>query len=480
MLVRTLSDARTNNAQFVSTADLAAFYRVWGIELSFQTGPDFSYDPTDDPAEVDELRQQYQPSSLNAAAPALMIMAATCSKGAHVNGMLLDTKRRGICAIFTQSTRYATGNAETRFEIAAHEIGHMLNLVHGFADAPYPTAMNQYDQRAKANRRAVWQQHIASTPVNERAGMTGFFKDGVRSPMGLPLSPHCHQHIIGAPAHQVLPWQSQFNDVISEGADVDSPVELQLSIGRSSIEVGQSIDISVTLSLSVDAAPLAIPQGLGLSEGTLELHIHSEAGSRKYIPRKLLCTEGTRLLTSRGKVRRSYSLLGDATGLLFPQQGAYRVEVRLPAIGARSEKIDVLVGKPTQELALPKLQAFLASGMPSEDSAGWLLLTQAAKNLKIDRAVRAHFASEIESRRPINAALTAGIVAAAKYESPRSYQKNLLLRLSREARIASGTKSANARLIEEAESTLRADDDQHPSLEFIQKLRATSARGAGK
>ncbi|SDU68162.1 hypothetical protein [Pseudomonas mandelii] len=80
LLVRTLAKVRNGSAEFVRVDDLAAYYRVWGVDLSFQDGPDFNYDPTEDPAEVDELRQQYQPANANAGAPALVIVAAACCR----------------------------------------------------------------------------------------------------------------------------------------------------------------------------------------------------------------------------------------------------------------------------------------------------------------------------------------------------------------------------------------------------------------
>lgn len=480
LLVRTLAKVRSGNAELVRADDLAAFYRVWGVDLSFQDGPDFSYDPTDDPAEVDELRQQYQPASPNASAPALVIVAAACSEGRHVNGMLLDTQRRGICAIFTRSTRFASGDADVRFEIVAHEIGHMLNLLHGFADMPYPTAMNQYDQRATADRQTVWQRHIDSTPADARTAMAGFFGNGTRSPIGLPLSPRCHQHIIGSSLRDVLPWGTQFNDAASEIEDMGSPVDCLLSIRRAVIEVGQPLDIAVTLVLGDGVEPVPIPLGLGLSEGTIELHIHGEHGSRKYCPRKLLCAEGIRFISPRDRVRRSYSVLGDGHGLLFPRPGIYMIEARVPALGVRSETIDLLVGAPTEELALPQLQAFLDAGLPSEDRIGWRLLGQASRNPKIHRAVRAHFANEIASRRPADAGAIDRLMAAAKEESPRTYQKNLLLRLSRISRNVPKAALKVSRLIEEAESALREDDEYHPSLEFIQTLRDPDARREDK
>ena len=474
MLVRTLQTVRSDGSVFVRFDDLAKYYRVWGINLSFKEGADFNYDPTDDPAEVDELRQLYQPSLAGVAAPALMIVAATCSEGAHINGILLDTQRRGISAIFTSSDRYSAGDSETRFEVVAHEIGHLFNLVHGFADAPYPTAMNQYDQRANVDRRVVWQRHIDATPASERAAMAGFFNGGAHSPIGLPFSPRCQQHISHSSSSSVLPWGGAFADVGTETGDSDNPLNCMLSIRRAEIEVGHPIDLVISVATNLDAEPIPIPKGLGLSEGTMELYIHGERGSRKYFPRRLICAEGTRLLTSRENVHRSYSLLGDTNGLLFPSPGAYKVEARLPGFSARSALVEVRVEVPTEEFAMPKLLAFLAAGMPNGDTSGWMLLARAARNVKINRAVRAHLTHAALSRRPKDAGVVPGVVALAKFESPRTFQRDVLLSLSRKSRVAAGLGTDDAALLDEAESALRADDDHHPSLEFVEKLRNTT------
>ncbi|CAN7764069.1 hypothetical protein LJR084_007300 [Variovorax sp. LjRoot84] len=44
---RTLARIRADDVEHVRLDDLAAYYRAWGIDLSFPQGLDFDHDPTD-------------------------------------------------------------------------------------------------------------------------------------------------------------------------------------------------------------------------------------------------------------------------------------------------------------------------------------------------------------------------------------------------------------------------------------------------
>ena len=70
-----------------------------------------------------------------------------------------------------------------------------------------------------------------------------------------------------------------------------------------------------------------------------------------------------------------------------------------------------------------------------------------------------------------NSSANAALIAAAGGETPRSMQKNLLVRLAR-SRHGTAADAASVRiLLDAAEAALRLDDDAHPSLDYVALVR---------
>jgi hypothetical protein len=467
--------------QQLPRAALIEFYRAWNITISFADGPIFERDPTGNPAAAEALCKKYRPAP-GQTGHAILFMADFSMDGPHVNGTLLDPASRGCCAVFTESTVFRNNRGDDRFEVIAHEIGHMLNLVHSESDEMFPTAMNQWDRRSTvfANlpaRQSAWRNLIDLSSVEVRPKIVSFFAQGTRSPLGLPMSIECQQWIRTASAKDIAPWGDPFRGLDGDDQQLiaSNPSPLRLRVTEEQIHLGESIDCVVALDSSgTTLGSLVVPKGLGLREDTITLHVRSPNGPwRRYHPKVALCSSGeSRLLMSGKQIQRSFSLLADRFGLLFPEEGHYELIARIPSIGLSSASVPIHVRSPVSIFAMIPFRKFLADGMPSRDPESWRFVTQVINDSSISQRVRAHLASERVSKRVIgNSTANARLIEAARYESPRSLQKNLLVRVARSRYSASTIQSNVGKLLNAAEESLRLDDDEHPSLEYLSFVR---------
>jgi hypothetical protein len=466
--------------QQVPCAALTDFYRAWNVDLSFETGPLLERDPTNDPAALEALLKKHRPAP-GKSGHAILFIADFSIEGNHVNGILLDPGSRGACAVFTGSTVYGANKGDDRFEVIAHEIGHMLNLVHSEADESFPTAMNQWDRRSTASqlpeRRQAWQDLIQVSAAAQRPKITGYFAQGTRSPLGLPMSTRCQHWIDTAHARSLAPWGDPFRDLGGDDRRLldGSQCTLSLHVPDAQMHVGEPVDCTVSLH-ATGATPESrvIPQGLGLRDGTIALSLRNPGGEvRKYAPKITLCSSGVqRLLAPGQRIRRSFSLLADRFGLLFPKKGAYELWAEVPALGLSSAPVTIEVRAPVSAFVSRQFRDFLADGMPTQHREGWRAITRAINDHTLSRRVRAHLASERVSRRVLgNSSANAALIAAAGSETPRSMQKNLLVRLARCRHRAAADAAGVRMLLDAAEAALRQDDDAHSSLDYVAMVR---------
>jgi len=459
---------------------LADFYHAWNVDLSFETGPLLERDPTNDPAALDALLKKHRPAP-GTSGPAVLFMADFSIEGNHVNGMLLDSGSRGACAVFTGSTVYSDNKGDDRFEVIAHEIGHMLNLVHSEADETFPTAMNQWDRRSTVSklpaRQQTWQDLIQASDALLRPKITDYFGQGTRSPLGLPMSTRCQHWIGAAHAGALAPWGDPFRGFGDDDRRLldGSQFTLSLDVPDAQVHVGEPVDCAVALH-ATGATPESrmIPQGLGLRDGTIALSLRNPGGEvRKYAAKVTLCSGGgQRLLAPGQRIRRSFSLLADRFGLLFPEEGIYELRAEVPALGLSSTPVAIDVRTPVSAFASRHFRDFLAAGMPTQHREGWRAVTRAINDHAVSRRVRAHLASERVSKRVLgNSSANAALIAAAGGETPRSMQKNLLVRLARSRQSATADVAGVRMLLDAAEAALRQDDDAHPSLDYVALVR---------
>lgn len=472
LLVRTLSSLSGSSAAAVPTAALREYFHAFGIDLSFSNGPPLQedHDPTDSKESIRSLLAEHAPPT-GEGGPGVLVVADIGYLGSLVNGMLLDAERRGACAVFTQSTAFAFGNADSRFEIYAHEIGHLLNLTHEDADGTFTSAMNSWDERSQVGDLAsVWNDAIAAGPAPYAERLRGFFGNGTRQPLGLPMSESCCNKLVESSPSELEPWLSSFagTDVQDARHAGSAALQCTLEIHGEAWTVSHPLDFTVTLSLAPEARAAAVPALLERTSGELVIELEQPDGKLRVLhPRQRSCTSAQRRLRPRQKIRRHDSLVSDVHDLVFPVPGRYKVRALVPQTGSRSAWTIVDVAAASGALAEPAMQDFLRRGMPSGADAHWRLLDGMVADTKITPQLRADLASRAAARgrRPF-----APLRQLRDAASPAVAEQDALRRVAHLRRQGTDL-AALHQAIDHAERLFASADLQHPTLDYLAYVR---------
>lgn len=481
LLVRPLASTVELAAQ-VPEAALTDYFGALGARLRFAPGKAIADDPTDHPEEVDAFCRSQEPTPAGTLPwPGVIVVGEMSVDGPGTNGILLDLDHRGACAIFTQSFGFDRGSQDDRFEIYAHEIGHMLNLSHAEAADKFPTAMNQWDVRsAVGDRGAVWRKATTQGSPLQKSLLPAFFGNGTRSPLGLPMSARCCDWLTAQGSQSLLPWGDRFKDPSGDGAQDASfgLVTCRLVIQTPSGSLAQPVDFQVQISALSDDEGLDLPAALDLRSGLIELHVTPPYGnSRRYRTKSRTCGT-TRQRLQKGKlIRRNYSLIGDVNGVLFPTPGMYTLEAVLPSLGARSGPVEFYVGPAAGPFDQARFQTFLAKDLPTSDEAGWRWVEEALASRAVPALTKGFLRSKAfaRGRMPLTA-----VHNLRREASPRIQERDSLLRVVRLRRRPLTAIGELEQAIDEAEQVLRDTDETNPSIQYLEYVRRTAADQRGK
>lgn len=399
--VSSIKDAPT---AIVPTNALKAFFQTWDITLHFFDGPSLPFDPSLIQSSVDSLIAKYRPADAGAAAPAVLIIGREYFPDPGTNGLLLDLGNRGACEIFTESDQFKSAGEEERFQIYAHEIGHVINLTHADATQQYPSAMDQWDRRKTgANKSKIWELCKHNAPPSVQARIGQYVVNNAEPTPGLPLPPASIFFLGNAQFEEIRPWGTPFRDTGGD-ANADRPhsgATLRLALDRYEIGLGEPLDFSLRLTLDKNAEEIEIHGPLGLKFQTMEVRIETPAGQTHNCCSRLLACTGTRHRLHPGKfITKHCSMLTDRHKLLFDQAGLHYVTVRIPGLRIEA-RAEVLVHEPAHpSLGRKAFQRFLVEGLPKASSRHWRTLDQIIADANMPIALRAHLAEFRLMKRP--------------------------------------------------------------------------------
>lgn len=450
---------------------LSNYFRSWGVDVTFEDGLPLGSDPTLTEEETDAFCLEQAPTAGASHWPAALVIGEMSTDGSGTNGILLDLKTRGACAVFTRSFGFRNGSADDRFEVFAHEIGHLLNLTHGEADETFPTAMNQWDERSMVQDRvALWSQAITAANATQRARLRSFYGDGSRHPLGLPMSTSCCDSLAGSALSDVEPWGTPFKDDAGGALDIAArSVICDFDVQTERCSVAQPLDFSVQFKLAPGVPAGDIPTVLDIRSGSVQLHITSPDGrGRVYQGGTRTCGELRRRIRPGQVVRRNYSLLGDINGLVFPVAGTYQLGIVVPRLDVRSLTRSIAVLPAADPFANASFRAFLGRGLPAGSPAGWRTVDAFLQSESTWESTKAHLATKALARgvRPLEARKRLRAAAA-----PRILEKDALLRIFLLRRSPSATEAMVHRAIDDAERVFRKCDTEHPTLEYLTYVR---------
>lgn len=470
IVVQTLRFLSGSAAPDVPTGALREYFGALGIDLEFASGPALDPDPTDSTDSIRQFVAGHAPP-INQRGTAALVVADIGYLGPLVNGMLLDADRRGACAVFTQATGFAFGSADSRFEIFAHEIGHMLNLTHEDADETYVTAMDSWGERDEVTSRPdIWRQAIGNGSDPFSSQLSQFFRGGNRQPLGLPFSMTCCQKLAGFPGPKVAPWLSNFNgsgDEELQDAVKRSTLRCSLELHGDRWTVAQPLDFTVTLEVS-GKQPLIAPALLERTSGELLIQLEQPDKKVRYLrPRQLSCTSSaTRRFVPKQTVQRHDSLFSDRDDLVFPTPGTYRVRAVVPLTGSKSKWTSIEVAPASGILATPAMQKFLRLGMPASSRKLWEQLKTVVADKKVAVQLRADVASRAAGK---GRGAFEPFGRIKSYASPAVAQQDALRRVAH-ARRTSDSEELHIAL-DRAEELFEAADRDHPTLGYLAYVR---------
>jgi len=469
IVVQTLSSLSGSAAAEVPSGPLRDYFGALGIYLQFDPGLALDSDPTDSADSIRSFVADHAPPT-NQRGPALLVVADIGYLGPLVNGMLLDADRRGACAVFTQATGFAFGSTDGRFEIFAHEIGHMLNLTHEDADEAYVTVMDSWGERNEVTSRLdIWRQAIGDGSGPFAQQLSQFFAGGHRQPIGLPLSRTCCQKLAGFPSQTVAPWLSTFSGSGDEDLQdgVKSSLRCSMELHGERWTVAQPLDFTVTFELSGKQALIA-PALLERTSGELLIQLEQpDKRVRLLRPRHLSCTaSATRRFVPKQKVQRHDSLFSDREDLVFPMAGKYRVRAVVPLTGSKSKWMSIEVAPASGVFANPAMQEFLRLGMPASSNRLWSQLKTVVADKKVPVQLRADVASRAAGK---GQGAFETVERTSTYASPAVAQQDALRRVAHARRTADSEELHIA--LDHAEALFEAADREHPTLGYLAYVR---------
>ncbi len=456
----------------VPMKSLVDYFRVWDVQLDFIVGAPLPADPTRAEDVANALIEKMRPPG-GQTAPAVLVLAGQSPDGPDTNGILLDLESRGVSAVFTASSAYQGGSLDDRFQIYAHEIGHVLNLTHGEADDEFPTAMNQWDDRSTVSSVAtVWRKAIdAAVDPGYKSQLRGFFGSGQRQPLGLPMSASCCRGLVRTPLSDVQPWGGTFDDANVAGGTQDavSSVQCHLRIQNQSLAVGEPLAFDVELRMHRGHGSADVPSSLELHGRQLQIVLTSpDGGVRALEPTALSCGGGSpRRLRADSVARSNFCIATDRRGLLFPVSGHYRISAHLPRLGIRSPSVEVEVheGRYSPARILLASLSDRKSYPPSLDIKS-LQESISDKSLGVEARAHLHWrAASLGMARP-------ELKGEIAEKAPARIREDMaLLKIARI--LAKPRRDARAlhEAIDAAESRFHATDHRHASLDYLAYLR---------
>lgn len=381
---------------------LIAYFKTCNVALGFAWGPPLDYDVSD-PMYIGAFEKQYQPPP-GQTGPAVLVLAQQSPDGPLVNGALLNPARRGIIAVYTGSDAFVNGDDEARFQIFVHEIGHLFNLVHADADAPFPTAMEQFDERQTTLPiLAAWKASNATLTPEDRTRFRAYFTNQPQL-VGLPMSRTCLEWAAREQLRTIAPWLSGFRD-FGQSTSFDKG-SLGLSMNcvphEKIITLGQGLDFTLTLSLRPNSETIRMPSHVGLRFGNLEILVQELNGPLVVLQAKNhTCAAGHSILKPGRRWRAAYSFLRDRHALVFTSPGQYRIDVSIPILGLRAPSMMVEVTQPiVDEFRKKQFLKFLGGPMHLTSRSNWRKVERLIEEPSTPSSIRATLAEICILSRP--------------------------------------------------------------------------------
>lgn len=458
---------------------LIAYFKKCNVALGFAWGAPLNYDVSD-PIYIGAFEKQYRPPP-GQTGPTVLVLAQQSPDGPLVNGALLNPEKRGIIAVYTGSDAFVNGDDETRFQIFVHEIGHLVNLVHADADASFPTAMEQFDERQSTLPiLAAWKASNATLTPEDRTRFRAYFTDQPQL-VGLPMSRTCLEWAARQQLGVIAPWLSGFRDFGQSTSFDKGSLGLSMSCipHETIITLGQGLDFTLTLSLRASAEAITIPSHIGLRFGNLKILVQELNGPPVMLQAKShTCAAGHAVLKPGRRWRAAYSFLRDRHALVFTSPGQYRIDVSIPTLGLRAPSMMVEVTQPVvDEFRNSQFLKFLGGPMHLTSRSNWKKLERLVEEPSTPSGIRATLAELCILASPDSAKSEHLLqLVLTLPDVPQRVQERLALARCKVAARANDDLTAP---LADARKVFKRTDGNHPALKTVIKQSNHKLRPGG-
>jgi hypothetical protein len=313
---------------------LRDLFATAGIDLALQEIPNsMSEDPTDPQGYQDAMTRILAGRSPVPGEPANLIIGQNWAGpgDTRANGMLVDLQRRGFAAVFTRSYHLAHGGASALLRTFAHEIGHMLNLIHADGTPTVPTVECQaqvQDQFGNAFD-AAWARLGTARPPTVDA---------------FPFGSGERAWLTHAIPDDIAPWGTSFfrDSDIAGAQDLSRPtVAIKLVPVRETFSVGTPVFFDVEIK-NVGEAPINIPSRLAPELGNLRVVITDPDGwAREHQPKFKACGGGLTELKPGDTLIQAQCISHHSGGCVLPAPGRYKLQGSSPISGVRVPHVEI-------------------------------------------------------------------------------------------------------------------------------------------
>lgn len=322
-------------------ANLKAVFKTFGVELAVKSdGADFGEVGSNEPTDLRSYQKAFK--KLHSSEPKigdpchfLIGRKWTGESGARVNGMLL-TKQRGGVVVFTHSKDFKADGARSMLQVGHHEIGHMLNLLHGNATDSWPSAMSSAGARKGKDTQNAWAEA---------------YKKYMKSyGLALPFSDQSAKHLKDGSDYSRLPWGADFSGAAALGFDRHDPkrkpkltMKLLAPLGRD-FRVGDPLTLGIVIH-NRGRSSRRLPAYLHPRFGGVRIQIDRPGEQRPYvhIPEANLCTRRVRWLAPGGRRVRHWSTVRGPGWSALPLAGTYTIRAQMDAPHLTSRPIRIRV-----------------------------------------------------------------------------------------------------------------------------------------
>jgi hypothetical protein len=307
-------------------------FAPFGITFQLQPGRLFDGDPELSQG-WDSLHAELAAWSNETTPPSLAHLVVTQwppGQVVQINGCLID-QMRGISAIYTFASIYGENNdlnahSDLLIQVLIHELGHMLNLAHGDAQATYNSAMLPTSERTDESTSDAWQQALLDEQANH--------EQPVAAPIPLlyyPFNLTCRnwlREVAFDPTN--LPWHSLFRGNFSDPVQIqDRSLEVAAKLHGSNDQLTRHDGIYFTLAISNNGnQPIRIPALIGPEFGTLRVVVRSPRQSA-YLHRASLlkCSGASEGLLPGQIIYRSFALTSNPASPMFAGNGDHDIDI---------------------------------------------------------------------------------------------------------------------------------------------------------